>query len=516
MKSRKRDSGFSLLTVLSVGFIATLLLFGSVSAVLPVFRSTGDAGKVSLVRAAAETGIDYVVSQLNSSTARSTYDAASVGSSKTSTLPAAALGINSNIAISVTVKNATNPYDVITSPDSNQKFSADNPNNGKKSDLFTNSSPFSVNYWRIIKSTATYEGTSRTIWAVLKPSVKNPTSSNGSSGSGSSGSGSSSSPSNYFASAAFAAQQINLGGNNLVDSWDSGSGQYTTAKAKTSGDIISNGQINLGTSGTTKIQGSVTSYSQQSSSDTAPTITAKLLNTNVSESVRTNGTTSGLFTSFNVGKSIQTKMGAAQLDVNPVQNPPASVSNLGDLVIPANTTVTLAPGDYMVNSISVGLGAQVNVSGSTGARFFVSENPTFTGDAPIKIAGNVNTNGTPANFQVWYSGSNAIKMSGGSYTGTVYAPNAPIYAGPTASNYSSLNIFGAITGKSIQGLASDGTTTASTAKNLNIHFDTNLANAGNLAKSTGSVAYSTLAYDPSAFASFNPNGNLVVAYWQEK
>lgn len=104
--------------------------------------------------------------------------------------------------------------------------------------------------------------------------------------------------------------------------------------------------------------------------------------------------------------------------------------NWGDINLAGNKVVTLTPGVYNINSISITGNAQLAIAPDpiTGLYGPVIVNVTGNGNAtPIDLEGKGIANSTydPSIFQFMYGGAGQIKIAGnGSSAAVVYAPNA--------------------------------------------------------------------------------------------
>ena len=111
-----------------------------------------------------------------------------------------------------------------------------------------------------------------------------------------------------------------------------------------------------------------------------------------------------------------------------------SVSDLGTLTVKAGTTVTIEPGVYVADSITVEPGGNLKITSSADSSFsgvdlFVQGNGSDS--SPINIQGNVSFDSSAAqsanNFQMFYGGSKNVNFSlpnSSNFHGLVYAPNA--------------------------------------------------------------------------------------------
>ncbi len=213
-KRTKNREGFSLVTVLSFAAIAAMLLSAIMLAILPVYERASQSRYYSIARTAAETGIDYTVSQLNAAIQQnniSALDDPTVGPPYTvTTLPGSITG---PATVTVTVENIAMPktaYGYDTTRD---------PNNA--------ASGLVRNDWRVIEATAQYGVVTRNIRVILRPGyLPNPASVT--------------SPNPYFQGAAQSAQQLTLNGYVSTDGYNSSAGPYSASKNPLGGNLITN------------------------------------------------------------------------------------------------------------------------------------------------------------------------------------------------------------------------------------------------------------------------------------
>jgi hypothetical protein len=216
---------------------------------------------------------------------------------------------------------------------------------------------------------------------------------------------------------------LQLGGGATTDSYTTaGGGTYSTTKTNTGGDVGSNGNVYLNGS-STLIGGAIG----------VPTATTGAC------------PGSGLTISGGAGflpPTTQNKLLAAgpylfPTPPAPVPAPPTTTYKItsnaslvpgsyGNIQVSAGATVTISPGTYNLNSLSLGGNAVINVNppgavvfnvaGAGQTTVFDTEGGTLT-----------NTSGVANNFLVNYAGTGQIKLSGGTSTYvTVNAPNAAV------------------------------------------------------------------------------------------
>jgi RHS repeat-associated protein len=210
---------------------------------------------------------------------------------------------------------------------------------------------------------------------------------------------------------------IKLSGNTSIDSYDSSAGTYAQTKQLNQGIVGVDGNIDL--TGNATIYGPVFA-----------------LNTTVGQCQ--NGipgiTLSGRAAA--IGGYIQLSapptfisvpiIPPGTTDVRITENMALPPGNYRNITVSGHTTLTLSPGTYNINSISV-TGQSVvtftppgrviiNVAGNNAAQ-------------PIQFSGGEidNPTGIPLNFQLIYGGTSPVALSGGSNSHAIlYAPSAPV------------------------------------------------------------------------------------------
>ncbi|MBX9947538.1 MAG: hypothetical protein K2Y39_00110 [Candidatus Obscuribacterales bacterium] len=132
----------------------------------------------------------------------------------------------------------------------------------------------------------------------------------------------------------------------------------------------------------------------------------------------------------------------------------ATVTDLGALRVPAGQTVTIQPGNYVVDSLSVESGGTLSIKSSpsdssSGLNLYVRGSSETS--VPVDVQGSVSFNGTtisPNNFQLFYSGQKSLNFgtsNNSSLYGLVYAPNASINVGLGANS----SFHGALVGNNV-------------------------------------------------------------------
>ena len=214
-----------------------------------------------------------------------------------------------------------------------------------------------------------------------------------------------------FAAAAFAQQSVSFAGNGTVDSYDSRDGPYSAHTAHAHGDVGTNGvqasAVNV--SGNAKINGDV---------EVGPGA-----NVNQAITLSGNATITGTKT--------------AQSSATPLNVVTASgLTNLGDLSVSGNNTVTLSAGTYYYDDIKVSGNGKVKFNGPV----------TLYLSGTLRISGNgfSTSSNTPTNLTVYVETSQPVSFTGNAnFYGVVYAPLSAV---STSGNGS---VYGAMVGKTV-------------------------------------------------------------------
>lgn len=170
----------------------------------------------------------------------------------------------------------------------------------------------------------------------------------------------------------------------------------------------------------------------------------------------------------------------------------ASIADLGNLTVKSGTTVTIEPGAYVADSVTVESGGTLKIvdstnSSFTGVELFVQGNGAES--SPINIQGNVSfdagVSSSSTNFQMFYGGNKNVNFSlpnSSTFRGLVYAPNATM-----AVEFGTNTTFnGAVVANGISLAHKQG------ASNGAFLFDSNASKPGSPAKGIASAP----AYDP--------------------
>lgn len=266
---------------------------------------------------------------------------------------------------------------------------------------------------------------------------------------------------------------LSLGGGATTDSFTTANGgTYASTHTNTGGDVGSNGNVTANGS-PTQIGGSVGVLA------VPPLTTATEGPCNLANYTTLGG--AGMIA--NPANTLNTLNQPVQMPTPPAPNPvPPNTSytppscggsgklksssgvcmvpgTYGNISLTGGADLTLAPGVYNINSISVAGNSSINISSNPPGQviFNVAGAGTAT---PIDLTGSSvsNPTGIANNFQILYGGTGTVKVAGGSSTYmVVYAPNANV----TLKGGS--DFYGAIAGSSIDD-----------SGGVNFHYDRNV------------------------------------------
>lgn len=510
-----RCAGFSLVTVAALGAAIMLWLFATTETVMPMYKRAAQNRYLTVVRSAAEAGLDYVIGNLNiaqAASVTSSLDDGSYGAPYTTTvLPANLVGTN-GASVSVTVRNEKPPstsyvYDQLT-----DSFDPNNAVNG-------------INYFRIVTAQASYAGLTKTIRVILKPIHTPPSYSTTTTTTTST----STVAVPYFKYAMFARGLLSMSGNAYTDAYNSDVGPYGgTNIDTTSGNVGTNYQGTL--SGNANVGGNLYVFSTPLGSTTATVATATD-NAVIQNELITNGIENGFSTDNVLAQGpplpkppgydpIYTSQSNPQVTFPPAPSAPDGAYNVGavsvssnasivvkdgaslpgSLSVSGNNTIYIPPGDYIVSSLSVTGNGMITIQSSVSSpvRFFIQG--SSSGSNVVSITGNgiANQTSVPGMLQLWYDGTKSINLAGnGNLYGVVYAPNSNISISGNGSYY------GALVGNKI-----------TNSGNGAVHYDTALLDT----QDSSSISYQSTSTSSSTTtttqASVQVTGFQTVS-WQE-
>ena len=249
-----------------------------------------------------------------------------------------------------------------------------------------------------------------------------------------------------FAYAAFADNNgcgaLSFTGNGTTDSYDSGALAVNGAGVATPPAAFNSYGGNVGTNG------------NENNSGANVTINGTLSSPNAGFGVCSAGNVTALSGNLNQITGGLIQMPQAVTFPTPVVPPRGTTNvsstqtlapgNYGDITLSGTDTVTLTPGVYNVNSISITGNGQLVIAPDpiTGQYGRVVVNVTGNNNTtPIDLEGNGISNPTynPADLQFVYAGTGTIKIAGnGASAAVVYAPNATADFKGNASFYGSV------------------------------------------------------------------------------
>lgn len=421
----RNESGLALVSVLSLGIIMSIWAYALAALIIPSFQKASQAKHANVMRSACEATLDWATNNLATNAAIDDVNGSDNNAVTTTLSPAQAalIPLPSGISARITVKNVVPPA---------------------TSFVYDSTIPAGFT-WRMVTASAWYTakpGTTKRVTVILKPLVQQNV---------------------VFNYAAFGRNSITQTGNSSTDSVDTSQPGNTTQT--TGGDIAAIGKITLGSN--SNIGGNVISYAPPGADGTPGLPTPGVVQVDggtgntVHGHVVSYGEVDGLTavppppapSSGNVlnenpgsyvGPTVATNQGGATNPTPTVPttpSAPAGAVNLGAINLSGNNTLSLAPGDYIVSSLSISGNAGLVLTGNSPVNIYVQG-----AGATISIGGNgiTNTSAQSTNLRMWYSGTSTVNISGnGNMTGVIYAPNS------TVRNVGNGTVTGAIVGNYI-------------------------------------------------------------------
>ena len=237
-------------------------------------------------------------------------------------------------------------------------------------------------------------------------------------------------PHPLFNNAVFGDETLTISGSTALDSYDSSAGPYSPLTAGSSADIGSNGALII--SGSADVKGDAI--------------------------VGSGGTISGNDPGHMTGETFYS---GNEVELEEMLLPEyfVGVPNLGNLTLGGTDSITLIPGNYVYQSISMTSKSSLTLSNST--NIYIVTNFTITGQAGVYTNGNaelylggngsfsgkglINSTGLPNDMQIYGLGDGTtLSFSGTSdFYGSIYAPEASV------SISGSTKYFGAVTGENV-------------------------------------------------------------------
>lgn len=497
-RNSRKDSGFSLISVLLMGTLAMTWLAASSMTLLPMYRYVGGSVSTTKLDVAAESAADYALALLNDPTTRPVVDPELNGvESQAVVFPASILNqLNPGGTLTATIYKRKPPNASYDPTSANfygvgaQKASVTLP-------------------WRTIEATASLGLAKKSVTVVLRPSVVSPAFANKVPGTNS-----------FFSQSGFTGvDMLWLGSGSSTSAIDAPGGQVRTGENgyKIGGDVATYGSVKLDSDA--KVGGRLQVNSDGASKGTAIASGSNVEVSQYLQLVSTSGppsTQTGFADSSQSNTNVRNDGLPADSDVNlhsvdssdvlsggtmqlqPASIPPSYTSPQS--AIPHSSTFaagdTIAGADYSVQSLTISGGTTTTANNSTPARIFVEGNST---DA-VQINGSVNSTGNPENLQIWYNGTGTITFDGTSamnVSAVIYAPNANVVFKSSVNQ--PVNFTGAINARTISGGVDDKGVPIVGAKNAKLTFSRALQGApGSSNPSTASLSYSPVDFNVSA------------------
>jgi hypothetical protein len=490
-QAKRNQNGMGVAAILSIGLTASMLMGAMMAMVLPTYQKTTLTRSVQMIRCANEAALDAVVADMNRSIVNnvvSPYDATTVNQYTTTNIPSTMTG-QEKVSTSVTVRNippSQFKHSTIYDPLVEQRINA------------PAASPDHLeNPYRVIEATSSIGGHSRTIRTVIEPvfdgSFVFPLALFGKDGMTNVGrvtTDSTNGPdSRLFASTGsnvavthvgmsnYGPGVMSIGGNQYefgapsaqAAQMASVANQFNATQVSQAPWVVYNGNVYS--------NGSTAGHYPRGPADAAGTNTWKNVNgfqntTNGNSTVAstqpggnwTGGQTYGnqSYGEFKIADAPSAPPGAINLgNVNlsgsaKIVFQSGATPPTGPISTMSSGTVTLPPGDYVVNSVNMTGTSQIQIANGTGTntRLYVSGNSS--GNTAVNVTNgaqlnNVGTNLSASKLQFFYNGSKDIAIDGSSRS-LVYAPNAKVMIGtgpPPGQNSRPLQMdyYGSVVGK---------------------------------------------------------------------
>jgi len=427
----RKDKGFSLLYVLSVGSIASLLAFAIMAPLLPVYRHVARQEYNSRLGTTAETAMQYAIARLNSAAEASD---GSLDSIVSPILVPFSVVHDQNIQVEMQILDSSNSS-LTGSPIYNKL--------NKWEDINPSSSRPLENYRRL--KVICSNGTShKTIDVILGPENLSSNTSN----------------QPYFSNSIFGRESINLT-----------KAQINFASTNFSRDVnllSTKGDLKFGQSGSSiqQVAGSVSARNITAPSKSDVEIQGDIHATNTpntsefdKDSTDPNANVLGdknrdpvsadpddpdlKYGSINqnvqdnIVSPAPSKLASQPASLTSPENgvlsvlPSANVQSLGYINLGGSNqtdTLIIPPGEYTAQGINLESNGAIKLpDGSTGNVVIYLDSPSLGNNSAINISGNGITNvAKPSQFQLYYNGSKQVSINTKSFNGLVYAPNAPI------------------------------------------------------------------------------------------
>jgi len=564
----RNQRGFSLITVTVISLIATLWLSAMLAAMIPAYRNAATNKFGSQLRSAAESYANYIVSYLNANPTTYVYGqptsfSGTLPSTDSMSLPTGTTIIANITSIAPIWAANANQRSYLYDPQT-ISYSSDiaTQPNGVRGGTAKSNFGFSPignlpNMWTLVDVTVSYAGVSKEVKLFLKP-ILNPISLNSNSAPGGTSSA-------YFSTGMLATSLLSLGNGTTTNGIDSSNGLnvnlpsenafWSTQNLLNNPSLIYQPNPNPNLPGTGDLLGGdVTTYNQVAF-DSGVKIGGSLVVDANSPSVQINSSdtvgrqfgSSTVTPTFNVdgsynsssftnpGNFVDSSASTGSQSALPPSPTPMSSSvtfsgtnPTGSAIsVGATQSTSIGAGDYTVGSLTVGDGGTLSTTGNSMTRIFIDSNTlnsnlSGTGTIPVAaINGNINANGVPGNFEIWYDGTGTLAIGSTATQGspsvgpitinaTIYAPNATVLL--SGSSSSGVNFNGAIVANTIAGSISPVNGNFLPTNNVRFQFDNDL----NGSQGTLSAAQQqSLFYNPNSIQ--NPNPTLqTVYYWESQ
>lgn len=473
-----RSNGFSLVTVLSVGMIATLIVSALLASIAPVYRSvSGDRNRLQL-KNFAEASCDYVIAKLNDPAfSESVAPGDEIGAQPvTMSVTSSELGIPGNLTSTVKISNEL-------APQTSRLFNPTLSPTGYGDDGTTFDQDWSYftekgmnKSWRTI--TAVVSSGSLTLELAVAAQIDVSYNRQGSG------------PNSFFNYAALGTQTIKL--ENEASTYGFKSGDVPirdpSDKFNLGGDIAAYRQVQLDNS-KNSVGGSMD----------VPSITPSVIstiqgsNTEVSRYVTVNDSAPAIQDSKvhglgNPAEQIPIESRPSKLEdqSNPQPKLPPAPSLPTSTAYTAGGDLNLATGSPISGNYSASSLATTGLVNSSGASIFIRD--TGISDQVVDIKGSINpaASKSSSDFQIWYNGKGKISVKATTVRATIYAPNAEVE----------------IVSETAQKGAFKGAVVAKTLRisNVDFGFDKNMS------------ASPSQKYDPSSLKIFTDPTYKVVSY----
>lgn len=392
---QRSQSGFSLPTIVCLGVCVGLVLVSTAQLLNVTATKVTKERLTDIMRASAESGLDWAVQQLSDESTRADVDTGSdivIPSDYLHPLP------GSSLTGTVRVLNLLAPKtSYLYSDRLDPSVAANNITGG-------------VGGWRVVTATVTNGVKSKSVRVMLKPVYDTFTDTIISTTGGTALVNGNPTP--LFVKSLFAKGAIAFhGAPSSTDSWDSATGGTNPGTFHTGtagqGDVGSNTSASIG-NGT--VNGEVVVTAGEGTGSVSVNNAS-----NITGGTSTSGTGP-------TGSTILTGSAATPQVLPDAPSAPSNAVSLGPISLSGHSQLTLAAGNYIVNSLSIAGQGQLNLPSTGIVNIYVQGSGTG-----IQIGGNgiTNPSGYPSNLRIWYSGSTQVQIGGnGVLKGVVYAPNA--------------------------------------------------------------------------------------------